>query len=162
MGTFSSETAANRHNSGKFETLKRFANDLIWLLLHSWFSKFFPTRDEPRHDKTNKMSVRPAKTQISRGIRPVWSESSLCAHWVAKDPRFRHADSEDSYQTGRMPRLIWVSAGRTLILLVLSCRGSDTHGNIVYPLFRAKNCVMMIQNIVIYMYLLSVCDCQIL
>ena len=33
----------------------------------------------PRHDKTNKMSVRPAKTQISLGIRPVWSESSLCA-----------------------------------------------------------------------------------
>ena len=28
---------------------------------------------EPRHDKTNKMSVRPAKTQISQGIRPVWS-----------------------------------------------------------------------------------------
>ena len=26
---------------------------------------------EPRHDKTNKMSVRRAKTQISLGIRPV-------------------------------------------------------------------------------------------
>ena len=26
---------------------------------------------EPRHDKTNKMAVRPAKTQISLGIRPV-------------------------------------------------------------------------------------------
>ena len=26
---------------------------------------------QPRHDKTNKMSVRPAKTQISLGIRPV-------------------------------------------------------------------------------------------
>ena len=26
---------------------------------------------EPRHDKTNKMSVRPAKPQISLGIRPV-------------------------------------------------------------------------------------------
>ena len=25
------------------------------------------------HDKTNKMIVRPAKTQISLGIRPVWS-----------------------------------------------------------------------------------------
>ena len=33
--------------------------------------------------------------------------------------------SEDSDQTGRMPRLIWVFAGRTLILLVLSCRGSN-------------------------------------
>ena len=35
--------------------------------------------NEPRHDKTNKISVRPAKTQISLGIRPVWSESSLSA-----------------------------------------------------------------------------------
>ena len=33
---------------------------------------------EPRHDKTNNVAVRPAKTQISLGIRPVWSETSLC------------------------------------------------------------------------------------
>ena len=32
--------------------------------------------------------------------------------------------SEDSYQAGRMPRLIWVFVRRTLILFVLSCRGS--------------------------------------
>ena len=31
------------------------------------------------HEKTNKMTVHPVKTQISLGIRPVWSESSLCA-----------------------------------------------------------------------------------
>ena len=68
---------------------------------------------EPPHDKTNKMSVRPAKTKMSLGIRPVWPESSLCAQWVAKDPSFLHADSEDSDQTGWMPRLIWVFAGRT-------------------------------------------------
>ena len=42
---------------------------------------------EPRHDKTNDVPVRPAKTQISLGICPVLSESSLCAQWVAKDPR---------------------------------------------------------------------------
>ena len=75
-------------------------------------------RFEPRHDKTNKVCVRPAKTQISLDIRPVWS-ASLCAQWVGKDPSFLHADSEDSDQTGRMPRLIWVFAGRTLTLLVL-------------------------------------------
>ena len=28
--------------------------------------------NEPQHDKTNKMTVRPAKTQISLGIRPVY------------------------------------------------------------------------------------------
>ena len=82
---------------------------------------------EPWHDKTNKVTVRPGKTPISLGICPVWSESSLCAQWVAKDPSFLHADSEDSDQTGRMPRLIWVFAGRTAILLVLSCRGSNIH-----------------------------------
>ena len=48
------------------------------------------------------MTMRPAKTQISLGIHPVWSESSLCAQWVAKDPSFLHADSEDPDQTGRM------------------------------------------------------------
>ena len=79
----------------------------------------------PQHNKTNKVTVRPAKTQISLGIRSVWSESSLSAQCVAKDPRFLHADSEDSDQTGQMPRLIWVFAGRTLILLVLSRCGSS-------------------------------------
>ena len=56
--------------------------------------------------KPTKWHVRPAKTQINLGMRPVWSESSLCAQWVAKDPRFLHVDNEDSDQTGWMPRLI--------------------------------------------------------
>ena len=73
----------------------------------SWY------KSEPPHDKTNEMDVRPAKTQISLGILPVWSESSLstwrnlgflAAHWV---------HSEDSDQAGWMSRLIWVFAGRT-------------------------------------------------
>ena len=63
--------------------------------------------------KSTKWCVRPAKTQISMGIRPVWSEVSLCAQWVAKDPMFLIADSKDSDQNGRMPRLICVFAGRT-------------------------------------------------
>ena len=74
---------------------------------------------EPLYYKTNKMSVRPAKTQISLGIHPVWSWSSLCTQWVAKDPWFLHADSENSDQTGC-----------TLTLMVLSCRSSFLHGNI--------------------------------
>ena len=43
---------------------------------------------------------------------------------------YLHADSEDSDQTGRMPRLIGVFAGRTVILLVLSCCGSNIW---IYP-----------------------------
>ena len=80
---------------------------------------------EPRHDKSNKISVRPAKTQIILGIRPVWSESSLCAEWVGKGPSFFHVNNEDSDQTGLGGCPGWaVFAGRTLILLVLSCLGS--------------------------------------
>ena len=86
-------------------------------LLGNWFI-------EPLHDKTSKMTVCPAKTQISLGIHPVWSESSLCAQWVAKDPSFLHVDSEDSDQTGRMPRLIWDFVCAHAILLVLSCGSS--------------------------------------
>ena len=49
--------------------------------------------------------MRPAKTQISLGIRPVWSESllSLATRWT---------HSED-WSDRRMPRLILVFAGRT-------------------------------------------------
>ena len=76
---------------------------------------------EPQHN----VAVRPAKTQIRLGIGPVWSESflstqkkklgSLATHW---------AHSEDTDKTWQMPRLIWVFAGRTVILLVLSWGGS--------------------------------------
>ena len=64
-------------------------------------------------DKTNRMSV-----------RPVWSKYSLSA-WRNIGPLATNwAHSEDSVQSRRMPRLIWVFAGRTFILLVLPCRGS--------------------------------------
>ena len=33
--------------------------------------------DEPRHDKTNKVTVCPAKTQISLVIRPVWLDFTV-------------------------------------------------------------------------------------
>ena len=80
---------------------------------NTWFhnKKFIAeteTSYEPRHDK----------------VRPVWSESLLSA-WRKLGSLATHwARSEDSDQTGRMPRLIWVFAGRTLILLVLSRHGS--------------------------------------
>ena len=95
-----------------------------WVVVgHSFcnWTTLYGIKGEPPHDKTSKMTVRPTKTEISLGIHPVWSESSLCTQWVAKDPSFLHADSEGSDQTGQMPRLIWVIAGRTATLLVLSC-----------------------------------------
>ena len=97
--------------------------------IHVWTRLF-----EPRHDKTNKVTVRPAKTQISLGIRLVLSESSLSA-WRNLGSLATHwAHSEDSDQTGRIPRLIWVFAGRTPILLVLSCCGSvEPHRALCVP-----------------------------
>ena len=57
-----------------------------------------------------------ASAQSDQSSLSAWRKlGSLATHW---------AHSEDSDQTGRMPRLIWVFAGCTLILLVLSYRGS--------------------------------------
>ena len=63
--------------------------------------------------KPTNWHVRPAKTQISLGIHPVWSESSL-SPWRKLGSLATHwAHSEDSDQTGR-----------TVTLLVLSWGGS--------------------------------------
>ena len=70
--------------------------------------------------KPTKWHVRSATTQISLGITPVWSVSSLSA-WRKLGSLATHwAHNEDLDQTGRMPRLIWVFAGCTVILLVSS------------------------------------------
>ena len=72
--------------------------------------------NELRHDKTNKVTLRPAKTQISLGIRPVCSESLLSA-WRKLESLTTH--------WAQAKTLILVFAGRTLILLVFSRRGSN-------------------------------------
>ena len=64
-----------------------------------------------------------------RRLRSAWasaqSDQSLLSIWRKLGPLATHwAHSRDSDQTGRMPRLIWVFAGRTVISLVLSCHGS--------------------------------------
>ena len=45
----------------------------------SWWCRIWFITNEPQHGKTNKVTVCPAKTQISLCICPVWSESSLSA-----------------------------------------------------------------------------------
>ena len=92
---------------------------------------------EPRHDKTNKMAVRPAKTWISLGIRPVWSESSLCAQRVAKDPNFLHADSEDWSDWAHSHFVGFVMSGLIFINLWSFFSSPEPSGSqgelIVYP-----------------------------
>ena len=43
----------------------------LYVRLYMYLGYLGPSVYEPRHDKTNKMAVRPAKTQTSLGIRPV-------------------------------------------------------------------------------------------
>ena len=65
----------------------------VWIFLNvtaAWCCKLMHLMTKPTTS-----SVRLAKTQISLGICPVWSESLLCTQWVAQDPSFLHADSED-------------------------------------------------------------------
>ena len=63
--------------------------------------------------KPTKVSVHPAKTQISLSIRPVWSESSLSA--------WRKLGSSTTHWV----QISRVFAGCTVIFWVLSCRGSN-------------------------------------
>ena len=63
--------------------------------------------------KLTKWHVRPAKTEISLSIRPVWSESSLFEWRKLGSWATLWVHSKDSAQTGWMPRLIWVFAGHT-------------------------------------------------
>ena len=92
--------------------------------------------------KPTKWHVCPAKTQISLGICPVWSESSLSAWRKLRSLATHSAHSEDSDQTGRMPRLIWVFAERTchfvgflmMFLNYLLLLGAKCPSNTGFPL----------------------------
>ena len=101
-------------------------SDSNWFVFRISCPKSFPMSltNEPPHDKTNSMAVCPMKTQISLGIRPVWSESSLSA-WRKLGSLATHwAYSKDSNQTGRMPQadlsLRWA---HTHFVVFFSCRG---------------------------------------
>ena len=62
--------------------------------------------------KPTKWPVPPAKTPISLGMRPVWSESSLPA-WRSQGSSATHKAHREVLITGWMLRLIWVFAGCT-------------------------------------------------
>ena len=97
------------------------------LPLHCLDASTFFRIIEPRHDKTNKMHVRPR--------RP--AKTSLCTPLVDKDPRFLHADAQTDLS---------FFVGRTAILLVLSCPGSYNYSNNVRCLNINK---FMLPNIII-------------
>ena len=81
---------------------------------------------EPRHDKTNKVTVRPAKTQISLGIKrtadtlirlggcPGWSESSLGA-------QFCHVAAHIC----ALGAIEWATSWENLFMLYANNKGAD-------------------------------------
>ena len=56
------------------------------------------------------MTCMPREDSDQPGHPLVWLESSLCAQWVAQDPRFFMPTAKTD-RNGWMPRLIWVFAG---------------------------------------------------
>ena len=99
--------------------------------MHPWYPDMSHSMTKP-----TKWHVRTAKTQISLGIRPVWSESLLSAWRNLGSLATHKAHSEDSDQTGRMPRLIWVFAGRTSFCW-FSC--ASAHMRILSPSFHMSS-----------------------
>ena len=73
----------------KCEKNKTWKQPLLFTTVQKILFKLRPRYELP-HDKTNKITVRPATTQIS----PVWSGSLLSGQWVAKDPSFLQVDCE--------------------------------------------------------------------
>ena len=79
---------------------------------------------EPRHDKNQQSECAPSEDSDQPGHPPSLIRVfafRMKKPWALSYPLSAQRRSD---QTGRMPRLIWVFAGRTLTLLVLSCRGS--------------------------------------
>ena len=77
----------------------------LWWCVTSLLSLTSCSEDtiQPQHDKTHNWHVPPAKTQISLGIHPVWSESllsvwrnlgSLATHWVDSEGWSDWADAQ--------------------------------------------------------------------
>ena len=114
---------------------------------------------EPAHDKTNKMTCAPVKTQISLGIRPVWSESllstwrnigSLTTYWVQSEHWSDWADAQVDLS------LCWVHmsfywfchAAAHIYLKINSCTVVRIKSSL-HTLSRAQNKELCLQSVLI-------------
>ena len=91
----------------KKKYLVHFPICLICLQLFNWNNRSRSTT------KPAQWPVRPASAQSD--------QSSLCASWVAQDPRFLHADREDSEQTGWSAWLCGHSKTDRVALCIVFC-----------------------------------------
>ena len=82
----------------------------------------------------------PAKTQISLGIHPVWSESSLCAQWVAKTFDWSVTQADLS-SLGAQPHCWFCHVAAHLYLLL---SGSVVDKSV--PVYWKKSCRLTIVN----------------
>ena len=96
----------------------------------------------PKRRKMSQCMTKPTKwhvcpAQISLGICPVWSVSTVCMKkaWV---PGYPQSTQQDSDQTGWMPRLIWIFAGLTchFVGYMMWC---DMMCWVIYPCHSLKN-----------------------
>ena len=94
----------------------------VHTVCHVILSRSFVAWLEPPHDKTKRMTMCPEKTQISLGICPVWSESSLCTQ--LRTQAFFMRTAKTMIRLGRCPGWSESSLGAHAILLVLSWGGS--------------------------------------
>ena len=98
--------------------------DVQWtlaVLITGLYTYKIMIKNEPAHDKPTKWHVRPAKTQISLVIRPVWSESllsawrklgSLATNWAHSElwSDWADAQADQSLHWAHMPFRAWPSA----------------------------------------------------
>ena len=88
-----------------------------------WFHR---TNGKMSHDMTKWTKRVCAQQRLRSAWAPSQSDQSLrCALNGQRRTQGFFMRIAKIDQTGWMPRLIWVFAGRTLLLLVLSCRGSN-------------------------------------
>ena len=101
------------YNANEWILTQKSLSDIVEsALIMLWREKEQQITNEPRHDKTDKMSVRPPSEDTDQPGHPpslirvfavrMKNAWSLATHWL---------HCEDSGQTGWMPRLIWVFAG---------------------------------------------------
>ena len=86
-------------------------NTMGYISYCKWFAIIEPDMTKPTKWVCAQQRLRSAWASD----QPVWPESSLSAWRKIRSLATHWAHSEDSDQTRRMPRLIWVFAGRTLI-----------------------------------------------
>ena len=77
-----------------------------------------------RAQQNQQNDVCPGNTQLSLGIRPVWSESSLFAWRNIGSLATENVQNKESDPAGRMPGWTESLLGAQVFSLILSCSGS--------------------------------------